>query len=329
MIVTDVAPLAAHQLAQEVRDGLLRKGQKELPSSYLYDALGSTLFEAITYLPEYGLTRADERLMARYAAEIAGAAGTRPLVIELGSGSGRKTRHILEAASTSDRIRYIPIDVSITALSACEAELRPYADVVPMPASYLEGLKEAVRYRESGQRVLLLFLGSTIGNFERPKAAEFLRAVRACLQPGDGLLLGADLIKPVDRMLLAYDDPTGVTAAFNRNLLGRVNRELGANFDLTQFAHEARYETRERRIEMHLRSRRPQRVSIPGAGIEVLFETGETIWTESSHKFEVADLNFMARASGFDPARSWVDEEWPFVEALWLASSNERRSRIL
>ena len=305
---------ARRQFADEVRAGLSRP-QKELPSKYLYDELGTSLFEAITHLPEYGLTRADNRLLAAHAREIVAFGG--PLAIsELGSGTGEKSRVILEAAS--GRPRYYPIDLSEEALAICQAELRGIADVTPVHATYIEGLSRVADAR-ADETLLVLFLGSTIGNFDRRCAAEFLSEVRDRMRPGDGFLLGADLVKPIDQLLQAYDDPAGVTAAFNRNILGRINRELGGDFDLRAFEHEARYDEREHRIEMHLRSTRPQTVSISTAGCTAHFAEGETIWTESSHKFQVADLEEMARTAGFRVRATWIDDEWPFAETLWMA----------
>ncbi|MBZ5606844.1 MAG: L-histidine N(alpha)-methyltransferase [Acidobacteriia bacterium] len=314
--------LSAESLAEfacDVRAGL-RKPQKELHSKYLYDELGSALFEAITHLPEYGLTRADERLLCAHAAEIADLAGAPVSVIELGSGMGRKTRSILSALRPSNReLRYFPIDVSAEALARCERELADVADVHPRRQSYLDGLAGAAAERRPGEALLLLFLGSTIGNFERPCALEFLRDLRRWLKAGDALLVGADLVKDLGRMLVAYDDPTGVTAGFNLNLLGRINRELGANFELRNFEHLACWSERERRIEMHLRARSDQRVFIAACGLEVRFRAGETIWTESSHKFVPAEMFAMAAESGFQVEAQWVDQEWPFVESYWTA----------
>jgi uncharacterized SAM-dependent methyltransferase len=163
-----------------------------------------------------------------------------------------------------------------------------------------------------------LFLGSTIGNFEPVRAAEFLRDLREWLLPGDTLLIGADLVKDLDRMLLAYDDPTGVTAAFNLNVLGRINRELGADFSLPRFQHAARWEQAAHRIEMHLRSRVDQTVLIREADFQVSFHAGETIWTESSHKFQLHEMCELAERTGFRVREQWVDAEWPFVESLWM-----------
>jgi len=308
---------ALREFACDVRTGLL-KPQKELHSKYLYDDLGSSLFEAITYLPEYGLTRADERLLRDKAAEIASLLPPRVSVIELGSGTGRKTRHVLDAIRLrTGCVRYFPIDVSADALARCRHDLADIAEVHPLEQSYLHGMAHATAWRSPGESLLLLFLGSTIGNFERSCALEFLRDLHLALQPGDRLLLGADLVKDRDAMLVAYDDPTGVTAAFNLNLLGRVNRELGANFDLRAFEHQARWNEPERRIEMHLMSRTHQSAFISSADLHIDFQPGETIWTESSHKFHLSELASMAEQSGYRIEAQWTDSDWPFVEALW------------
>jgi L-histidine N-alpha-methyltransferase len=305
------------EFAADVRLGL-RKPQKELHSKYLYDELGSALFEAITHLPEYGLTRADERLLAAHASDVARLIPPPVTVIELGSGTGRKTRPILKALGVSNPgLRYFPIDVSAEALARCQRELDDVADVRPLWASYLDGLATAVAEREAGEGLLVLFLGSTIGNFERRCAFEFLRDLRRALSPGDALLMGADLVKEPQRMVWAYADPTGVTGAFNLNLLGRINRELGGTFNLANFEHQARWNEPERRIEMHLRSRLDQTISIRECELMVPLRAGETIWTESSHKFQPADMFAMAEASGFHVAAQWMDADWPFVESLW------------
>jgi dimethylhistidine N-methyltransferase len=233
--------------------------------------------------------------------------------VELGSGSGVKTRAILEELDAPD---YYPIDLSKAALDQCAQELGEVSNVSPIHASYLEGLSEMRRRRPEGGAMLVLFLGSTIGNFERGAAAEFLCSVRQHLKPGDGLLLGTDLVKDEGVLLTAYDDPTGVTAAFNLNLLGRINRELGADFDLRQFEHQVRYDREVQRIEMHLRSRVGQTVNIPEAGMIVEFERGETIFTESCHKFRREQICTLARIAGFRVSAQWVDEEWPFAETL-------------
>ncbi len=316
------------QFALEVADGLSCAGQKKIPARFFYDDLGSSLFEAITLLPEYGLSRADERLLRLYAGEIASKTGPLPLVAELGSGNGKKTRHILralagfdKAASAHFNLCYRPIDVSVAALAACERELATLCDVRPVCGDWMAGLSQVVRARKGGQPLLLLFLGSSIGNLERDSLTDFLSRLAKQLRPGDFFLLGADLVKDEKAMLAAYDDPTGVTAAFNLNVLGRINRELDADFDLRAFAHEVRWNPVERRIEMHLLSARDQSVYVGALNMTVEFLAGETIWTESSHKFSEKELHIYARESGFDPIDTWVDCEWSFAEALWQVSS--------
>jgi dimethylhistidine N-methyltransferase len=307
------------EFAAQVRADL-GKPQKELHSKYLYDELGSALFEAITRLPEYGLTRADERLLCSHAQDIARRMPTAAAVIELGSGTGEKTRHILSAfTANGSKALYIPIDVSPKALTRCERDLAEVAEVHPLAQSYLDGMASAVGRRSGEQPLLVLFLGSTIGNFERQCAAEFLQALRRSLRAGDALLIGADLVKDRDRMLRAYDDSIGLTAAFNLNLLGRINRELGGNFDLRNFEHQARWNESERRIEMHLRSRVDQTAFVTEADFTVRLQAGETIWTESSHKFQLAELCEIAERTGYRVETQWVDREWPFVESLWVA----------
>jgi L-histidine Nalpha-methyltransferase len=307
------------EFAAEVRADL-SKPQKELHSKYLYDELGSALFEAITRLPEYGLTRADERLLRTHGRDIAQLITSPTAVIELGSGTGEKTRHILTALTAArSKVDYVPIDVSPKALERCRRDLADVAEVQPLAQSYLDGMASAVRRRSGEEPLLVLFLGSTIGNFERRYAVDFLKALRGSLRPGDALLIGADLVKDRDQMLRAYDDAIGLTAAFNLNLLGRINRELGGNFDLSNFQHEARWNEPERRIEMHLRSRVDQTAFITEADFTVRFQAGETIWTESSHKFQTEELCEMAARTGFRVQAQWVDREWPFVESLWVA----------
>jgi L-histidine N-alpha-methyltransferase len=306
--------------AVDVRHGLARTGQKQLLPEYFYDDIGSALFETITRLPEYGLTRADRLLLENHAPAIAELLPGRTSVIELGSGTGSKTSHLLRAIRRRQRrVTYYPVDVSRAALAACERELGALATVVPVEATFVDGVRRALSGMKDRDHVLVLFLGSTIGNFDGDAAADLLSNVRTLLQPGDSLLIGADLVKPVAQVLAAYDDPAGVTAAFNLNLLGRINRELGANFDLRGFHHEARYDPLKKRIEMHLVSAVRQTVHIPGAGCSVSFEPGETIWTESSHKYDLQDLEHMAARSGFLVVRVWTDEEWPFAECLWKA----------
>ncbi len=308
--------------ADAVREGLTKPGQKELPSKYLYDEVGSALFETICVLPEYGLTRADARLLQKHSREIVARLPSPIHVAELGSGSGKKTRWILEALSLRQRTYYYPIEISSSALAACQKELGQIdlVSIVGYEKPYLEGLQAVAQRRDAGEHLLVLFLGSTIGNFDRQASEVFLREVREILQDGDALLLGTDLEKKVEDQLLAYDDPAGVTSAFNLNLLARINRELGANFDLTCFRHEARWNAAERRIEMHLRSTRRQCVTISAAGLRVMLDEGETIWTESSHKYRLENVVNMAERTGFRCDGQWIDEEWPFAQNLLVSA---------
>jgi dimethylhistidine N-methyltransferase len=313
------AQVLENEFARDVRAGLTTAGQKTLPCRYLYDDLGSALFEAITLLPEYGLTRADARLIEAHAADLLDALPDNLLVVELGSGTGSKTRMILEHLRRRQPAIYYPIDVSVTALARCRRELSGIATVSTLEMSYMDGLREVVSRRTAGQTLLLLFLGSTIGNFEPDAAIDFLYEIHQVLTPGDSMLLGTDLVKPTKALLDAYDDPTGVTASFNLNLLGRINRELEADFDLRRFAHVIRYHEEAQRIEMHLRSRVYQIVSVKKADLIVDFAAGETICTEACHKFYPEQVRTMARAAGFQLAQQWVENDWLFAENLLIA----------
>lgn len=319
--MTSTSVQALSPFAEDVQAGLAKPGQKELSAQYFYDDLGSTLFHAITLLPEYGVGRADERLLQLHAEEIAAQLTTNCMVVELGSGNGKKTAAVLRAVKHRQRreLVYRPIDVSSAALADCEHALSDLASVKPLLGDYLDGLERASHGRKAGQQLLVMFLGSTIGNFSREQAVTFLQQVKDLLLSGDLLLLGADLVKDEQTMIVAYDDPTGVTAAFNLNLLGRINRELDADFDLSSFRHEARWNAVESRIEMHLVSLRDQSVSIHGLDLVVQFQQNESIWTESSHKFELDGLLGFARQTGFEVVQTWVDGQWPFAECLWRA----------
>src|SRR5262249_2075766 len=271
MLTQAITANPLYEFAAEVRFGLSRADQKELPSKYLYDNVGSALFEVISVLPEYGLTRADEGLLRRHAYDIVDHLSTPVVVAELGSGSGKKTRWILEALCSRQETAYCPIEISPTALAMCRRELGDIdaISIVGFEREYLDGLLEGAARREKGQHLLVLFLGRTIGNFDRGAGLKFLRQVRGILQPGDSLLLGTDLEKPIPQLMEAYDDPLGVTSAFNLNLLARINRELEGNFVLGQFRHEARFNPEARSVEMHLRSLRRQTVTIPTAELTV------------------------------------------------------------
>jgi L-histidine Nalpha-methyltransferase len=321
-IATDkLAIQSLSEFSSEVAVGLGSPGQKELPSKYLYDEVGSALFDVICLLPEYGLSRAGMRLLQRHSDDIVGRLDGRFVVAELGSGSGQNTRYLLEALARRQRVNYYPIDISRTALFRCRQELghMDLVSIVGFERAYLDGLQEVAARRHDGEKFLVLFLGSTIGNFDRPAGDQFLREVRAILREGDALLLTTDLVKPVPRLLLAYDDPAGVTAAFNKNLLARINRELEGDFDLTRFEHVVRYDEPERRIEMHLRSTVRQEIRIRNSDFCAHLQEGETIWTESSHKYDRDEVIQMGERTGFRCVGQWFDSEWPCAQNLYFA----------
>jgi L-histidine Nalpha-methyltransferase len=321
MLVRAITPNSSYEFAADVRAGLTKPGQKELPSKYLYDDVGSALFEVISHLPEYGLTRADERLLRRHSYDIVDRLRRPVAVAELGSGSGKKTRQILEALCRRQLTRYFPIEISRAALKMCERELSDIdcISILGFEREYLDGLLEVAAQRSDGQHLLVLFLGSTIGNFDRPAGLQFLAEVRRTLRTGDALLLGTDLMKSSSQLIAAYDDELGVTAAFNLNLLARINRELDGDFDIAEFEHVAKVNHQQRSVEMHLRSKRRQMVNIAEADLCVEFQQGETIWTESSHKYSLKEVRDMAVATGFRCDAQWVDEQWPFAENLLIA----------
>ncbi|WP_233852143.1 L-histidine N(alpha)-methyltransferase [Paraburkholderia sp. HD33-4] len=307
--------------AADVYAGLTHTPQKELPSKYLYDEVGSALFEVITVLPEYGVTRAEERLLTKHAADIVEHLPHDVTVAELGSGSGRKTRRILEALCKKRPTSYCPIEISRSALQLCRRELGDIEriSIVGYERDYLAGLAEVSRQRAPGDRLLVLFLGSTIGNFGRLAATRFLRDIRNMLAPGDALLLGTDLIKPTPVLVAAYDDAIGVTASFNLNLLARINRELDGDFPLEAFEHVARFNPDARSIEMHLRAKRDITAHVRAAKLTVSLKEGETIWTESSHKYRVEELPAIADGAGFTCSHQWIEDEWGFAESLLVA----------
>ena len=295
---------------------------KQIQSKYLYDALGSSLFESICRLPWYRITRAEERLLTRRASEMVAPMADPVTLLELGCGSGEKVALLAEALrNRRRRVAIHLIDISPTALELSERTLGAleHVSVVGHRTTYEEGLRHAALERPPRGGLLILFLGSNIGNFDPPGAREFLAEIRRALNPGDGLLLGADLVKPVEQLMLAYDDPLGVTAAFNKNLLVRMNRELEANFDLKAFEHRAVWNPIDRRVEMHLVSVRPQTVAIPRAGVEVRFEDGESIWTESSYKYEPQEVIELVSAAGFASHGQWIDPEARFALTLFVA----------
>jgi dimethylhistidine N-methyltransferase len=313
------------EFAAEVRRDLALS-PKQLQSKYLYDALGSSLFEAICRLPWYRITRAERRLLELHAPDVidllGSDAGIVPQLVELGCGSGEKLVILAEALQASgSRGRVHLIDISPQALEQSErtlGRLRHFS-VVGHRETYEVGLRRAAAARDDGNPMLVLLLGSNIGNFDPPAAHEFLQKIREALAPGDYLLLGADLVKPEEELLLAYDDPLGVTAAFNRNLLVRINRELGGTFDINTFAHVARWNGEAQRIEMHLESLVDQRVRIDGAGLTVAFKRGERIWTESSYKYDAHQIEEMGLLAGFALTEQWIERPAAFALTLFTA----------
>ena len=313
--------------ASEVKSGFAERPRR-LPPHWFYDELGSRLFDAICLLPWYRITRVEGPLLARAARAISRVAPGPALVAELGPGNGEKLALFMAGLAGRGGVggshRVLLVDISPEALSAATARLAKAGvlDVAALRGPYEKGLARIARERPQGGSALVLFLGSNIGNFEPARASRFLRDVRSALRPGDGFLLGADLVKPVKDLLLAYDDPLGVTAAFNRNVLARMNRELGANFDLASFAHRADWNAGESRMEMRLVSLRAQRVRIPGARLHVTFRKGESIFTEASYKYEPAHLRAQVEAAGFATRRRC--EDGPAGYALTLYEAVER-----
>ena len=297
---------------------------KQIQSKYLYDALGSSLFEAICRLPWYRITRAESRLLAERGDAVVKALGEDDgaTIVELGCGSGDKLLLLAEAVQRRGLAAHVHlIDVSSQALEQTEQRLTGFHhfSVVGHQSTYEDGLRRAVAARDGARPMLVLLLGSNIGNFDTPAAAAFLERIRAALAPGDLLLLGADLVKPERDLILAYDDPLGVTAAFNRNLLVRINRELDGTFDLGAFGHRAVWNRAQQRIEMHLVCRRAHTVRIPAASATIEFHRGDWIWTESSYKYSVEQIAGMGARAGFAIRDQWIDDEAKFALTMFVA----------
>ncbi|UUU29031.1 L-histidine N(alpha)-methyltransferase [Streptomyces sp. CA-210063] len=298
-------------LRADVLDGLTRT-PKTLPPKWFYDARGSELFEKITELPEYYPTRAEREILVDRAGEIAAASGARTLV-ELGSGSSDKTRHLLDAMPHLHT--YVPVDVSESALRQAGEALvaeRPGLNVHALIADFTAGLA----LPETPGPRLVAFLGGTIGNLVPVERAAFLAGVRALLAPGDALLLGTDLVKDEAVLVAAYDDAAGVTAEFNKNVLNVVDRELGADFDPDAFDHVALWNAECEWIEMRLRSRTAQTVKIPALDLAVDFEAGEELRTEVSAKFRREGVGAELAAVGLELAHWWTDREGRFALSL-------------
>ncbi len=307
-------------LAEDVRRGLSSQPKRFLPK-YFYDQLGSQLFEAICLLPEYYLTRAENEILQLYADEIVSSVEGDTTLIEMGSGSASKTRLIIEALLRKQaELLFIPVDISASALDSSSRILLqsyPQLKVEAYAADYFAGLAELEKQQRS--RTLALFLGSNISNFDPDEALKFLHALRQVLRVGDALLLGADLKKERRVLEAAYNDALGVTAAFNLNVLARINRELGGNFDLTAFKHRAFYNEAAGRVEIYIESRRAQTVSIDQLNMAVEFGEGEHIHTENSYKYDLSDIGKLASETGFTRARTWLDSGERFSSNLLMA----------
>ena len=308
--------------ASDVRAGLTAR-QKTLPPKYFYDDLGSQLFEAICALPEYYLTRSETEILQQYAPAIVAHLQNQQSIVELGSGSSVKTRYLLEALlARQETLLYQPIDISESILSQSTPRLLldyPRLRIQGQVGDYTVGLGKVERDKNGG--LLLLFLGSNIGNYDPHEARKLLTAVQQSLRPGDTLLIGADLKKSPAILEPAYDDALGVTAAFNLNLLVRINRELAADFEVKQFAHRAHYNAEYGRIESHIVSLEAQEVNVRGLNLSVQFQAGETIHTENSWKFDAEQLQNLATQTGFEVVEMWKDQAGLFSCNLWRVTA--------
>jgi L-histidine N-alpha-methyltransferase len=310
--------LGVDRFAKDVREGLLAD-PKTLPCKYFYDEEGSRLFEKICDLPEYYLTRTEDSILRDNVAEMVEGWHKSPALVELGSGSSSKTRRLIAAAiKRYGALGYFPIDVSLTILEESARNLKAEFSelrVQGFAGDYRDALGTLCgRIRRPK---LILFLGSSLGNYARDEAITLLREVASVMSPDDRFLLGTDLVKDPICLEPAYDDAAGITAAFNRNLLTRINRELGADFDLDQFRHRALYREDLSRIEMHLVARSTHTVTISKSRCKVTFVDGESIHTENSHKYTVCQLRELADLSGFKEEASWTDPLQYFRLQRW------------
>lgn len=307
-------------LAEDVRRGLTTHPKRFLPK-YFYDELGSQLFEAICLLPEYYLTRAENEILKLYADDIVAAFDGDTTLLEMGSGSASKTRLVIEALLRKQQeLLFIPVDISASALDSSSRILLqsyPQLRIEAYAADYFAGMAELANNPRG--RTLALFLGSNISNFDPEDALKFLRALRQVLGAGDAMLLGADLKKEKSVLEAAYNDALGVTAAFNLNVLARINRELDGNFDLRAFRHFAFFNEALGRIEIYIESLRQQTVNIAQLGLEVQFGEGEQIHTENSYKYGLDDIAKLASETGFVRAQTWLDSRQLFSSNLLLA----------
>ncbi|HVT05745.1 MAG TPA: L-histidine N(alpha)-methyltransferase [Thermoanaerobaculia bacterium] len=290
---------------REVLDGL-RRAQKQIPPKFFYDARGSALFDDITRLKEYYLTRTETDMLAERAGEIAASLGRDATIVELGSGSSRKVRLLLD--ELQGKVTYVTVDISREHLLAAVAALcdeYPALRVIAVCTDYTRGI--GIPLENLPARCMAFFPGSTVGNFEPAEARQFFAMTAGYLRSGDSLLVGVDLKKDRDILDRAYNDAAGVTADFNRNLLVRINRELGADFEVEAFRHVAFYDEGHGRIEMHLLAEKEMTVHLGGE--RILFKKGETIHTENSYKYSVADFHELIRGSGFRAAATWTDAD--------------------
>jgi dimethylhistidine N-methyltransferase len=314
-------PATRASFAEDVRSGLTAPRKFLLPQ-YFYDALGSALFGAICELPEYYVTRAETEILALQADEIARAFGGPVRLVELGSGYARKTRLLFDAVlARQDELEYAPIDIDPHVLEESARELlNNYARlrISAVAADFRDVARTFEALPSATARTVVLFLGSTIGNLDPVDAATLLREIRSVLTTQDALFLGADLVKPITVLEPAYDDELGVTAAFNRNLLARINRELGGHFDLSRFQHRAFFNREASRIEMHLVSRGAQRIAIDDLSLEIDFADGEAIHTENSYKYDEAMLATLASEGGFSIEHRWSDTRGWFADVLMV-----------
>lgn len=305
---------AYHALCRDVFDGL-QQNPKLLPPKWFYDSIGSELFEQITRLPEYYQTRAEAAILRVRSAEIASTSGADTLV-ELGAGTSEKTRILLDALRNRGSLRrFVPFDVDADMLSATARAIQREYEGVEIEAICGDFEKHLAEIPIVGRR-LFVFLGSTIGNLMPGPRAEFLTTLAGMMRPGDGLLLGTDLVKDADRLVRAYNDAAGVTAKFNRNVLAVVNRELDADFDLDAYQHIARWNTGEEQIEMWLRAGRCQRVRVGALGLRVDFAAGEEMLTEVSCKFRPEVIGVELDAVGLSRIRWWTDDAGDFGLSL-------------
>ncbi len=307
-IVELTVAAAGHRFAQDVRDGL-SAAQKTLSPKYFYDDVGSALFDAITHLPEYYLTVAETEILRGWGWEIVRLLDEPVEFLELGSGSASKTRILIEEAlRVQPTLRYSPIDISIDALRSSSIALVEHYKGLRVRAyagDYFTVLQSGALAFE--RRVLAMLMGSNLGNYQPREARRLITLIGHALRPGDGLLLGVDLKKDAATLERAYDDPIGVTAAFNRNLLARMNRELGATFDPRAFKHVARYDAQRGSVDSYLESQLDQQVRIEALELDVRFARGEAIHTESSYKFDDAGVARLGAAGGFEVRKTWTD----------------------